>query len=186
MRTVHNLFKRLGRVCETKQTARRGAPVRGLSPRAPQLPAPAVLEPRRRAPAAEASGLLLALGFFTPFAALAVASVMVVAVGSVHWKNGFWSTEGGYEYNLLVWTVAVALAATGPGRFSLDHAFGWADNLSGLWWRLDVAVVSLAGGLLVARAARSAARAGSARRGAHPRSRAGTCYELEVRITSHP
>ena len=35
-------------------------------------------------------------------------------------------------------TVAVAVAATGPGRFSLDHAFGWDDNLSGVWWGVGV------------------------------------------------
>jgi putative oxidoreductase len=98
---------------------------------------------------AEASGILIALGFLTPFAALAVASVMVVAVGSVHWRNGFWAMGGGYEYNLLIWAVAVALAATGPGRFSVDHAVGWADNLSGVWWGLGVAAASLVGGLLV-------------------------------------
>jgi putative oxidoreductase len=97
----------------------------------------------------EAAGLLLAFGFLTPFAALAIASVMVVAVGSVHWRNGFWAMAGGYEYNLLVWAVAVALAATGPGRLSIDHAIGWADNLSGLWWGLGVAAASLLGGLLV-------------------------------------
>src|SRR5512142_1956537 len=47
---------------------------------------------------AESSGVLLALGLLTPFAALAVASTMVVAVGHVHWKNGFWSTNKGYEF----------------------------------------------------------------------------------------
>ena len=30
--------------------------------------------------------------------------------------------------------IAVALAATGPGRFSLDRAIGWDDNISGVWW----------------------------------------------------
>jgi putative oxidoreductase len=73
---------------------------------------------------AEAAGLFFAAGFLTPFAALAMASVMVVAIGSVHWKNGFWAGNGGYEYNLVIWTVAVAVAATGPGRFSVDHALG--------------------------------------------------------------
>ena len=68
----------------------------------------------------EAAGLLFALGFLTPFAALAIASVMVVAVGTVHWKNGLWATNGGYEFNLVLWTVAIAVAAGGPGRFSLD------------------------------------------------------------------
>jgi putative oxidoreductase len=97
----------------------------------------------------EAAGLLLALGFLTPFAALAMAAVMVVAVGSVHRRKGFFVTNGGYEYNLLIWTVAVSVAAVGPGRFSLDHALGVADNLSGLWWGVGVLAASLAGGLLV-------------------------------------
>ncbi|HEY3543111.1 MAG TPA: DoxX family protein [Gaiellaceae bacterium] len=97
----------------------------------------------------EASGLLFALGFLTPFAALAIASVMVVAVGTVHWRNGLWVTNGGYEFNLVLWAVAIAVAAGGPGRFSLDSAFGWVDNLSGVWWGVGVLVVSLLGGAVV-------------------------------------
>jgi putative oxidoreductase len=97
----------------------------------------------------ETAGLAFALGFLTPFASLAMASVMVVAIGSVHWRNGFWAGKGGYEYNLVLWTVAVAVAATGPGRFSLDHALGWDGALSGVWWGTGVLVTSIAGGLLV-------------------------------------
>jgi putative oxidoreductase len=101
------------------------------------------------AAASELSGALFALGLLTPFAALAMAGVMVVAVGSVHWKNGFWAGNGGYEFNLVLWAVAAAVAATGAGRFSLDRALGWDDNLSGLWWGVGVLGVSLLGGLLV-------------------------------------
>lgn len=97
----------------------------------------------------EAAGILFACGFMTPFAALAMASVMVVAVGSVHLRNGFWAMNGGYEYNLAIWTVAIAVAASGPGRFSIDAALGWVDNLSGVWWGVGVLVVSLVGGALV-------------------------------------
>jgi putative oxidoreductase len=97
----------------------------------------------------ETAGVAFALGFLTPFAALAMASVMVVAIASVHWKNGFWVTNGGYEYNLVLWTVAVAVSASGPGRFSIDHALGWVGTLSGLWWGVGVAAASIAGGLLV-------------------------------------
>ncbi len=97
----------------------------------------------------EAAGLLLALGFLTPLAALALASVMVVAVGSVHAKNGFFAGNGGFEYNLLIWAAAVAIAATGPGRFSIDGALGWVDNLAGLWWAVGVLAASVAGGLAV-------------------------------------
>jgi putative oxidoreductase len=99
--------------------------------------------------ASEASGLLVAAGFLTPFAALAMAATMVVAIGSVHWKNGFFAGSGGFEYNLLIWAVAVSIAATGPGRFSIDHALGWADSLSGVWWGAGVAAASLLGGLVV-------------------------------------
>src|SRR5438045_1835298 len=37
---------------------------------------------------------------------------------------------------------AVALAATGGARFSLDNALGWADNLSGLWWGVGALLAS--------------------------------------------
>lgn len=94
----------------------------------------------------EAAGLLLALGFLTPLACFAIATVMVVAVGTVHWKNGLWVTNGGYEFNLVLWTVAIAIAAGGPGRFSLDGAIGWAGSLAGVWWGVGVLVVSLLSG----------------------------------------
>ena len=119
----------------------------------------------------EAAGLLFALGFLTPFAALAIASVMVVAVGTVHWRNGLWVTNGGYEFNLVLWTVAIAVAASGPGRFSLDSAFGWVDNLAGVWWGVGVLVVSLLGGLLVLATARKAAAGGRHGRCTRPRAR---------------
>jgi putative oxidoreductase len=88
-------------------------------------------------------GLALALGFVTPLAALAVVSAMMVAIATVHWSKGFWSGNGGFEFNLLIIAAATTLAATGPGRFSLDRAFGWADNLSGLWWGVGVLAAGL-------------------------------------------
>jgi len=99
--------------------------------------------------ASEAAGLLLALGLLTPLACLAVATVMVVAVGTVHWRNGLWVTNGGYEFNLVLWTVAIAIAASGPGRFSLDGAIHWADNITGVWWGVGVLIASLLAGVAV-------------------------------------
>jgi putative oxidoreductase len=85
-------------------------------------------------------GLALALGLLTPLAALAIVSAMMVAIATAHWPKGFWNGNGGFEYNLLIIAAAAALAATGPGRFSLDRAFGWADNLSGARWGVGVLV----------------------------------------------
>ena len=72
---------------------------------------------------------------------ISLAVVMLSAISLVHWPNGFWNSNNGLEFPLLVWASAVSLAATGGARFSLDAAFGWADNLSGLWWGVGVAVV---------------------------------------------
>ena len=44
----------------------------------------------------------------------------------------------------------MAVAATGPGRFSVDRALHWDDNISGLWWGIGVLGASLLlGGLTV-------------------------------------
>jgi putative oxidoreductase len=102
----------------------------------------------------EASGLLLALGFLTPLASLLITSAMFVAIVSVHWSKGFWLANGGYEFNLALIAGAVTLAATGPGRYSIDHALGWDDNLSGHWWAAGVVVVGAAGAAFILTALR--------------------------------
>ena len=87
-------------------------------------------------------GLLFTLGLVTPLAALALTVVMLNAIGTVHWKKGFFDYAGGYEYNLLIVATALAVTAAGPGRFSLDHAFGWAERVSGPWWALGIVVLA--------------------------------------------
>jgi putative oxidoreductase len=92
----------------------------------------------------EAAGALFALGFLTPVAALGMTIVMLNAIAVVHWSKGFFNGNGGIEFPLLIATVAVAVAATGPGRFSIDRAIGWDDNISGVWWAIGVVVVAAA------------------------------------------
>jgi putative oxidoreductase len=81
-----------------------------------------------------AGGLLFALGLATPLATLALVVVMLNAIGTVHWRKGFFNSAGGYEYNLLIIATALAVTAGGPGRFSLDAALGWVERISGPWW----------------------------------------------------
>ena len=88
---------------------------------------------------AETSGVAFALGLLTPLAALGIAVVMLNAIFVVHWRNGFFNGNGGLEFPLTLATVAVAVAATGPGRFSIDRLIGWDDNISGVWWGVGVA-----------------------------------------------
>ncbi|MGG4105400.1 DoxX family protein [Paenibacillus lautus] len=65
-------------------------------------------------------GLLFAVGFLTVLGAALITLTMLGAIVKVHGRNGYWSTANGYEYNLLLIAVAVGLALTGAGAYSLD------------------------------------------------------------------
>ena len=90
-------------------------------------------------------GALLALGLATPLAETALISVMLTAIRTVHWKNGPWATNGGYEYNLVLVSALLGLAEAGPGCFSFDHVLG--IERSGLPWMAAAAALGAAGSL---------------------------------------
>lgn len=69
-------------------------------------------------------GVLLTLGFLTPFGAAAVLASMIVAMTSVHWKNGFFAMGNGIELPFLYAAGALALAFAGAGTYSLDALLG--------------------------------------------------------------
>src|SRR5438093_12509551 len=69
-------------------------------------------------------GILLTLGLLTPFGSAAVLSAMLVAIVSVHVKNGFFAMANGFELPFLYAAAALGLAFTGAGAFSLDALFG--------------------------------------------------------------
>lgn len=68
-------------------------------------------------------GLMLALGLLTRPVAIAIAVFLFNAV-LFHAANGFFWTDGGYEYPLLWAVAALVFAVRGGGRFSLDRAIG--------------------------------------------------------------
>ncbi|MDV6264648.1 DoxX family protein [Rhodococcoides yunnanense] len=92
------------------------------------------------------SGLLLAAGFLTMIAGAAFVAVMFVAAYTVHKGSGFFVNANGWEYNLVLATVGVAVATTGAGSWSVDAAIGIAEALDG-WTGLTAALV---GGLIAA------------------------------------
>lgn len=85
-------------------------------------------------------GPLLALGLATPFAASGLIAVMLTAIKRVHLKNGFFVTNGGFEFNLLLIAALVALVETGPGPLSFD-----GDRWSGPGWALAALLTGAAG-----------------------------------------
>jgi putative oxidoreductase len=65
-------------------------------------------------------GALLTVGLITPLAGILIALAMIGAIIKVHFKNGVWITANGYEYALVLLTVAVSIALIGAGDYSLD------------------------------------------------------------------
>jgi putative oxidoreductase len=105
------------------------------------------------------SGILLALGLFTPLAAALMVSVMVVAAVSVHLPNGLFAQNNGIELPLVFGLVAAALALTGPGVYSIDAAAGftafWTPGV--VWGAPVLAVVGGFGNLALRRPAEATA-----------------------------
>jgi putative oxidoreductase len=115
-------------------------------------------------------GLLLASGFLTPLAAAMLVATMIVAVRTVHFANGIWNTEKGYEYNLVLVAVALATVAAGPGAISLDNALGL--DLAGLGWAGAALLAGIVGSTAAIEAGKRAPAQGrrGVRGGGHPSS----------------
>lgn len=91
-----------------------------------------------------ALGVLLALGLFEPAAAGAIVSgaivsVMIVAIATVHWRNGLLASTNGIELPLLYLTATLTLALTGPGDCSLDAVLGLKQ-----WWTPELTAIVVA------------------------------------------
>jgi putative oxidoreductase len=71
-----------------------------------------------------AGGLLLVLGLFTPLAAAMVLATAIVAMASVHLKNGFFAANNGIELPFHYAAAALAVLFTGAGAYSLDDLLG--------------------------------------------------------------
>lgn len=90
-------------------------------------------------------GLVIALGLVTPIGAAALIGVMTAAVLTVHLKNGFFNTNQGFEFNLVLVAALFALAGVGRGAWSLDNAL--AIDMTGAAWALGALGAGLLGGI---------------------------------------
>jgi putative oxidoreductase len=89
-------------------------------------------------------GVMLALGFLTPVAAAGYVALMIVAAWTVHRPNGYRSGVDGWEYNSVLAASAAYVAATGPGRVSLD----WALDLDVPFRPALALLIALGGGAI--------------------------------------
>jgi putative oxidoreductase len=115
----------------------------GLGLRAPRFLAAAVIGSEL------VGGGLVALGLLLPLGAAIVAGTMLVAARTDHRGKGWWITSAGAEYVATNAAVAIALAALGGGRYSLDHALSL--DASGLAWGAGAAAAAILGASAVLR-----------------------------------
>lgn len=78
-----------------------------------------------------AGSIALLFGFLSRVAAFGIACVMVVAVTTTHWQNGFfmnWTgaqAGEGFEFHLLALTLLLAVMVRGGGAWSVDRVIWW-------------------------------------------------------------
>jgi putative oxidoreductase len=89
-------------------------------------------------------GILTALGLAMPLAAAGLSSVMITALRTAIWNEGFKTATG--EHEVLLAVGALALTETGPGRPSFDSALG--RDRSGAGWVLAALAAGAAGSAL--------------------------------------
>jgi putative oxidoreductase len=88
-------------------------------------------------------GALVAAGAATPLGATVLTATMATAIKTVHAPKGPWSSDGGYEYNLVLMAIVFALTDVGPGHWSVDAALGRPRWKAG--WALAQLGLGLAG-----------------------------------------
>jgi len=68
-------------------------------------------------------GAALILGAFTRLAAKLTGTVALVALFTVHVSKGYFISNNGYEFILLILAACVAILVLGPGSWSADKRF---------------------------------------------------------------
>ncbi|WP_435216607.1 DoxX family protein [Streptomyces sp. bgisy034] len=81
---------------------------------------PAALHARLAAGTEMAAGVTMTLGVAGPLPAAAAVGLMTTAARTDHRGKGFFVFKGGWEYAGVVGGAAVALAALGNGKYSVD------------------------------------------------------------------
>jgi putative oxidoreductase len=66
-------------------------------------------------------GLMVALGLFTRLGALAIIIEMTVVTFVIQRPYGYYWTQRGFEFPLLIWLQCIAVFFRGGGRYSIDR-----------------------------------------------------------------
>ncbi len=68
-------------------------------------------------------GIFLLLGIIPRISAALIAIVMLVAIIKIHWANGFFLSNGGFEFPYLIVMSCLAIIISGGGKLSFFNKF---------------------------------------------------------------
>jgi len=66
-------------------------------------------------------GILLLVGVLTRITGSIFAIILLGAIFHIRWENGFFVSQGGWEWDLVMLAAVLAIIVAGPGRISISH-----------------------------------------------------------------
>ena len=66
-------------------------------------------------------GVLLVVGVLTRVTGSILAVILLGAIFHIRWEKGFFVSQGGWEWDLVMLAAVLTIIAAGPGRVSISH-----------------------------------------------------------------
>ena len=66
-------------------------------------------------------GILLLVGVLTRVTGSVFAVILLGAIFHIRWENGFFVSQGGWEWDLVMLAAVLAIIVAGPGRISISR-----------------------------------------------------------------
>ncbi|MDH3696700.1 MAG: DoxX family protein [Nitrosopumilus sp.] len=66
-------------------------------------------------------GILLIIGALTRVTSSVFAIILLGAIFHIRWENGFFVSQGGWEWDLVMLAAVLSIIVAGPGRISISH-----------------------------------------------------------------
>lgn len=66
-------------------------------------------------------GIFLIAGVLTRVSASILAVILLGAIFHIKWESGFFVSQGGWEWDLIMLAAVLTIIVAGPGRISISH-----------------------------------------------------------------